>query len=103
MNQDTGGGDTADYGIEFARFFRAEGNALRLHLRHRRGSGEVTPSYFIARLKGWQTRAMKKLALLALLMADVAGISRVAAVFWTARDRSQRYTLPGVNPPDPAD
>jgi hypothetical protein len=46
---------------------------------------------------------MKKLALLALLMAGVAGISPFAAVFWTARDRSQRYTLPGGNPPDPAD
>jgi len=37
MNQDTGGGDTAVYTIELAGLFRAEGSALRLHLRHQRG------------------------------------------------------------------
>lgn len=43
---------------------------------------------------------MKRLGLLALLLASVLFISPVNAVFFTARERSQRYTFFGVRPPD---
>ncbi len=43
---------------------------------------------------------MKRLGLLALMLASVLFISPVNAVFFTARERSQRYTFFGVRPPD---
>ena len=43
---------------------------------------------------------MKRLALLAIMFASVLFISPANAVFWTARERSQRYTFFGVRPPD---
>ena len=43
---------------------------------------------------------MKRLGLLALMLASVLFISPVNAVFWTARERSQRYTFFGVRSPD---
>lgn len=43
---------------------------------------------------------MKRLGLLALMLASVLFISPVNAVFFTARERSQRYTSFGVRPPD---
>ncbi len=43
---------------------------------------------------------MKHLGLLALMLASVLFISPVNAVFFTARERSQRYTFFGVRPPD---
>ena len=42
---------------------------------------------------------MKRLGLLALMLASVLFISPVNAVFFTARERSQRYTFFGVRPP----
>ena len=44
---------------------------------------------------------MKRLGLLALMLAGVLFISPVSTVFWTARERSQRYTFFVVRPPDP--
>lgn len=43
---------------------------------------------------------MKRLGLLALVLASALFISPVNAVFFTARERSQRYTFFGVRPPD---
>lgn len=43
---------------------------------------------------------MKRLGLVALMLASVLFISPVNAVFFTARERSQRYTFFGVRPPD---
>lgn len=43
---------------------------------------------------------MKRLGLFALLLASVLFISPVNAVFFTARERSERYTFFGVRPPD---
>lgn len=43
---------------------------------------------------------MKRLGLLALMLASVLFISPVNAVFFTARERSQRYTFFGVRPQD---
>ena len=42
---------------------------------------------------------MKRLGLFALLLASVLFISPVNAVFFTARERTERYTLFGVRPP----
>ena len=44
---------------------------------------------------------MRRLGLFAIMLAGVLFISPVSTVFWTARERSQRYTFFGVRPPDP--
>ena len=61
----------------------------------------LTPSCLNQGAEKAQSDGMKKLALLAMLVAGVVGLSPAMAVFWTARDRSDRYTSFGVKTPEP--